>query len=344
MKQRNFGLDICRIIAMLGIIVLHILDQGGVIRAVSGSNVNLWLLKWLFILSAPAVNVFAIMSGYFGFCQTGGGTKRAIELVLIMLVYSAAITIVFMCFAPSAIAGVKGCIYGFFPPLAGRYWYITCFVPILIFRPFINQMLLALTIKQHRIMVGVLIAVFSFIPAVVNVDMFAVNNGYSFFWLLCCYVKCYWQYIAFALAISMLGLAINIAIFILARSSHVYLSEYTSPVILAISILFVLFSKNLRVSCNTRFIRFVSNATFDIYIVHAHCLLYDHLLQGAFSWINNFPVWTIPTVVVLCAGAIFVCCAILSAIRMKIFRILRVELLLQKLSAWCDKKLMQNEW
>ena len=40
--NRNYGLDIARIIAMCGIIILHILGQGGILKNIHMDNEKYW--------------------------------------------------------------------------------------------------------------------------------------------------------------------------------------------------------------------------------------------------------------------------------------------------------------
>lgn len=67
MKERNTGLDLCRIISMLGIVILHVIGKGGALQTVSGQyTMKQWMIELLFICALCSVNVFALMSGYFG--------------------------------------------------------------------------------------------------------------------------------------------------------------------------------------------------------------------------------------------------------------------------------------
>lgn len=62
MRKRNYGLDIARIAAMCGVVVLHILGTGGVLaelKPLQASYVTSW---WLEILAYGSVNVFAMLS------------------------------------------------------------------------------------------------------------------------------------------------------------------------------------------------------------------------------------------------------------------------------------------
>ena len=67
-RERNYGIDLMRIVSMVYVLVLHTLGQGGMISsAVTGSKQEMiiWALEiWAFC----AVDIFALISGYVGYC------------------------------------------------------------------------------------------------------------------------------------------------------------------------------------------------------------------------------------------------------------------------------------
>ena len=63
---RNYGIDLLRFVAMLGIVTLHILNHGGGLSAetdILRSSV-IWMIE---IAAYPAVNCYALISGYTGY-------------------------------------------------------------------------------------------------------------------------------------------------------------------------------------------------------------------------------------------------------------------------------------
>lgn len=60
--ERNYGIDTLRLIAMLGIVILHVLSHGGGIRNTAENNY--WISTLLRIIVFPAVNCYGIISGY----------------------------------------------------------------------------------------------------------------------------------------------------------------------------------------------------------------------------------------------------------------------------------------
>lgn len=353
-RQRNTGLDICRIISMIGIVLLHVVGAGGVLASVEGQyTISYWAAEWVFICAECSVDIFAVMSGYFGINKKKKTIYRAVELVAIVLFYSVIITLGFAVFAPTELKGVKGVLKGIFPPLVGRYWYITCFVPVLIFQPFINKMLLSLTEKQHLALLFSEVFVFSCIPSAVSVDFFRLDGGYSFVWLLLLYsigaylgrikdrsivnVKKCGVFIFFVLSLALLfG---NICISKIVGANLRYMVAYTSPVVLAMSLCVLLPLSDIKLTTGRKILEVLSSTAFDVYLIHSHVLVYDLILTDAFTWIKTFSWYYIPAICVICAVSVFLLCSFLGYIREQLFRILRIKDFLIKISAPIDKLL-----
>ena len=63
-KERNYGIDLRRIVSMFMVVLVHILGQGGV-----RGNLNLLIAKgivveFLYVISLTCVNIYALISGY----------------------------------------------------------------------------------------------------------------------------------------------------------------------------------------------------------------------------------------------------------------------------------------
>ena len=184
-NNRIAGLDLLRIFSIFGIICIHLLGQGGVLEA-SSSN-GYYINKWFYIIFHSSVDIFALLSGYLSLSRKSS-IKRTLELVATMLFYSIIIVVIFLCIKRVSIVDYKTILKGLFPSIFGRYWYITCFLPILIFEPFINKCINALSIREHKIIVIVGIIIFCVAPSVFNIDVFKFESGYSLVWLLFLYV------------------------------------------------------------------------------------------------------------------------------------------------------------
>ena len=88
-SERNHGIELLRIFAMLLAAVLHILKKGGVITASEG-NLAAYSTVWLLEAAAYcAVNCYALISGYVGYSDRPKPLRlaRCIELWLQVVFY-----------------------------------------------------------------------------------------------------------------------------------------------------------------------------------------------------------------------------------------------------------------
>ena len=80
MKERNYGVDLLRIVSMAMIAMLHVLGHGGVLNA-SVNNVMVYSLAWLLEVGAYcAVNCYALISGYVGY----GGKFKYSNIIVVL--------------------------------------------------------------------------------------------------------------------------------------------------------------------------------------------------------------------------------------------------------------------
>lgn len=95
MKERRYGLDLCRILAMLGIVLLHIQMKGGILTNVPLGSIEYWILWFIEIVSYGAVNVFGLLSGYLLIYKDKYSSYRLLDLLFSVCFYSFIITLLF---------------------------------------------------------------------------------------------------------------------------------------------------------------------------------------------------------------------------------------------------------
>lgn len=137
MKERNTGLDLCRIISMLGIVILHVIGKGGALQTVSGQyTMKQWMIELLFICALCSVNIFALMSGYFGIDKKRSTVYRAIELIAIVFFWCVVLTVGLFFVKPDTFFTIRNLLIGFFPHYRWRILVYSEFCPVIIFTTF----------------------------------------------------------------------------------------------------------------------------------------------------------------------------------------------------------------
>jgi surface polysaccharide O-acyltransferase-like enzyme len=179
--ERNYGIDLLRIVAMIFIPILHVLGQGGILSSSVPLSVNFEVAWFLEIMAYCAVNCYALISGYVGY-----GYKyrysNIIYILLQVLIYTIITTGIFMIFKPE-IVGIKDIIKAIFPFAFNVYWYFTAYFCMFFFIPFINYFVEKASKEMSRNLLWTIIILFSIIPTLFHNDVYKVDGGYSAFWL-----------------------------------------------------------------------------------------------------------------------------------------------------------------
>ena len=188
---RNYGIDLLRLVSMFLVVVLHILERGGVIDAASGINLGLaWFLK---AVAHCCVNCFALISGYVCYAEAERPYKYRKYLLFWLQVffYNFGIALIFWVFRLSSQDPVlfKTLLKSAFPVLTGYYWYVLAYTGLFFVMPWLNKLVRSISKKECMMLVLTLLALASFGRLK---DTFVLNDGKSFAWLVFMYVMGAW--------------------------------------------------------------------------------------------------------------------------------------------------------
>ena len=181
-KIRNPGVDLGRILAMLGIIIHHILLFGKAFNKYQQYPG----LKKLNTGVFWHVSTYIFISGYVGYKSTK--YSNLLYLWLCVLFYSIGIIKYFSIYKPH-IYNKKIELMDFFPVLTTQYWYFTAHFGMYLFLPLINNGIQNTNKSQMKIMLIILIVVYIVLKdyMIPNKDPFKMNSGYSVIWFLIFY-------------------------------------------------------------------------------------------------------------------------------------------------------------
>ena len=162
MEQRNRGIDLLRMTAMWKVVILHILNKGGVLAAAAPLSAGQGTARLLETAAYCAVNCYGLISGYVG-VQRRFRYSGALALWLRVAFYTLGITAVFACLMPGSVNGDR-VLRAFFPVLFRQYWYVTAYFGMCLFIPFFNLLLNRLSKGQLRLLALSIVLVFSVLP------------------------------------------------------------------------------------------------------------------------------------------------------------------------------------
>lgn len=186
-SERNFGIDLLRILSMLMVVILHILGQGGILgncEFLSGSYMVAWLLE---IASYCAVNCYALISGYVGY-KARYKYSNIINLYMQVIFYTIGITMIFAIVAPETVH--LGDIVKVLFPFAytNVYWYFTAYFCLFFFIPVLNLVVDKLEKRELKILIVCIVLLYSIMPTIFRRDMFFTGDGCSPIWLAMLYI------------------------------------------------------------------------------------------------------------------------------------------------------------
>ena len=286
-NNRNFGIDLLRIVCMFMVCSIHI---EAVVRDTSRSVVEDWLNCLLRIMCICAVNCYALISGYVG-VNSKHKCRNLISLWITVAFYSVLFAMITRLVHPESIT-IGEIAKSFFPVLNIKYWYFSSYFALFLFMPLVNEFVQIAEKKQKLcVLAGVLIvASGSTLLNALN-DLWSTNHGYSVVWLLCMYYmgallkkhmikrRIPWLLVYGITIITAFGIKVSVQYCNLLKSvlgDAENLLAYTSPLIIISAVSLFMFFANLNVGKGyIRFIKFVAPLSFSVYLIH-----YDKQVWG----------------------------------------------------------------
>lgn len=338
-KERERNYEILRILAMLMIVCLHYLSKGGALAAPSGklgvSGFTAWLVEAFCLV---AVNVYVLISGYFGIgektdIKITSVSKRTIRIWLQVLAYSVVIGIIFLITGLQEFDVYTVFMYAF-PVVTEHYWFATAYLLLTLLMPFLNAGFDRMDKRSIQGILGCMLLVFSAAKTVLPMQLPWDHKGYDALWfvflyLTGAYLKRYgvkWitnRKRAFSLYVC--GSLITFASFLVIRYLYVsfgilenfisygYSYNFFFCYLAAIG-LFLAFGNNAKSekprTCSPLLQR-ISGATFGVYLIHEHVnlrYLWPTWFQSADFAAASVPVFllhmagTVVTVYLVCTA------------------------------------------
>ena len=344
-KERNYGIDLLRLVLMYMVCMLHTLGQGGVLSACEAGRIEykvFWLME---IMAYCAVDGFAIISGY-----TAADKPRKYEKLADMwfqaFFYSFVVTVILILAGLNQEWSVKGLIKLALPVTFETFWYFTAFFALFFAIPLLNRFVFSSDERTAKISLMLVIALFSCMELVA--DAFKTQNGYSALWLMV-------QYCVGALAKqgkvferrrSLTLIAVWIVCVLITWFVQVFigsgrLTSYVSPTIVASGLIMVILFSRLRLKGTV--VEKLSPLVFGVYLFQLNPVIWDTYLQGRVSFAAQAGIAAGVRYVFTIAGGIFLSGLIVEFVRGRLAKVMRIPVLSQKivvLVQWVLRKVL----
>lgn len=335
-RERNYGIDALRILAMFMVVLLHVLGKGGALASLEMFSFGYEIAWLLEIMAYCAVNCYALVSGYVMY---GSGPKYSSLALLWLQVafYTVLITCIYAVAHPETITEFSFR-NAFFPVSTRQYWYFSAYFALFFFIPLINTAMEQMSKTQLTTLVVAIIALFSLSVTFFNTDSFGLETGYTVIWMISLYIiGAYMR--KYSVNEKLSGVKATAGYFVCVAVMFLYkfifdkghlteyrLIEYVSPTVLFAAIfLFIAFSKMKTGKFSSKLIATLAPLSFGVYLIHSQKLIWNNWFLKRFTVIGEYTPILIPVAVILSAVFVFASGMFIEWLRQRLFELLRVK-------------------
>lgn len=339
MKERNYGIDLLRLVLMYMVCILHVLGQGGLLSSLERGTVKFNAFWFLEILCYCAVDSFAIISGY-----TASEHNRKFDKLANMwfqaFFYSFVLTGCFVLTGIKTEWGWRGALASALPVTSGKFWYFTAFFALFFAMPVLNKFFFS--IDRNTAKKSFFILVFLFSGMEIIGGEFCTQNGYSAIWIIVLYsigllakrielFQC--KKTGTLLAYGAISTVLTWAAFAIGGTRRFI--NYVSPTILLNGlILVVLFS---RIRCKGNILSKITPYAFGIYLFQTNEVIWYTYIKSAFVFVGSKSLTTGILYVLAGGFVIFACGFLVEYLRSILAKMLAVPQLSRALVTGIDR-------
>ena len=335
--NRDYSVDLLRIISMFMVIIIHIDSNGGVLEAAAYSPTHYWSVQVLHCLCYCAVDIFGLISGYFGF-KSKWKLTNIFVLWLTVACYSVAFEFLYRLIVSGTVNfhNILWAAKKALSAINGNYWFFKAYFLMFFFMPFMNKAVTSMTMREHGFAAALLTLVTT-VGSSLFEDVFSIDWGRHALWLAILYIdgaflakyrplKRFSSLQLFAGFFTCFGIKILFEVFDqLIRPSHLALG-YASLAVLGEAVFaLTLFT---RVDLSETFKKIVSVTSplaFSVYIIHENIRIREMITDNLFSCLAHLPSGLMIICILLSALAIFIICASIDSVRKMIFDLLKIK-------------------
>lgn len=170
-KKRNSNIELLRIISMVFIVVSHYSVHNGIDNSSLSFGFNRFLLESL-TLGNIGVILFVLITGYFMVEKKNSfNLKKLFTLYFQVLFYSVGIYILFLILGYESLSK-DNLFENIFPFVHRKYWFVTVYIILYIFSPYINKFLNSLSRQEYFKFLLIMFLFVSFLPTFIKLDFY----------------------------------------------------------------------------------------------------------------------------------------------------------------------------
>lgn len=268
MIKRKSNLELLRILSMILIFLWHYVYWG--INDISINSIsNRLLFDFISLGGRIGVNIFILISSWF-LIESKFSMKKLVVLVLKVKIY--AIGFLLIAFLLKENLSVKWIVISLFPILFKEYWFITCYIMLYLFFPYLNLVLTRLKKNELKLLLMLLILIFCILQTFIGTRLF-----YSeFIWFIVLYFIVFYIKKYCIIREKNFFLKASIVIYIIIFTGieivkylnlRIYLISEYSITGLIFSLMIFLYFLQINIRYN-KLINFISSGTLAVYLIH----------------------------------------------------------------------------
>lgn len=341
---------------MMLILIQHFLVFSHVL-SLSNHDSSSYRVGWLLEIAAfCGVNCYALITGYVC-CAGRFRYERVVVLWFQVFFYTLGSLLLVLLFSSQTVH-LSDLLYSFFPVLSGHYWYVTAYMGLFFFIPFLNALGHRLSKLQFQYLLVTAFVLFSVVPTLLHKDVFPVGEGYSIWWLgvlymLGMYVKKHglltgmktrslWMLYAGCVCFvwgSKIVLDVVSPCLIGQIKSERFFVLYNSPFIVGTAVALLLIFSRIRFSSRRAVacISWLAAASFSVYVVHCNILIGKWFIWDAYQWPVSSSAALMVVKVLAIAAVVYVGCALVDSVRRYLFKLMNVERGARAVTGFCGK-------
>lgn len=333
-NERNYGIDLLRIVAMIMVILIHSYGYGGLSYNAFGANH--YTSKLIYTFCEGAVNCFALISGFVGY-KAKHKFSNIFYLIIQVAFWAILLTTIYKFRYPSEVENSEF-VFCAFPFVHTQYWYFRAYFCVFLFIPFMNLLIDKTTRNQANFLIITIFIVFSVIPTYFSYDAFILNNGLSPLWIALLYIV--GAYLSkynfnekykkkYLLLVFLICITITYLWDLFSNDDFMFLKKltlYTSPTLVIGSICLVLLFSKIKIgSISKKIVKFFTPLTFSVYIIHMSTYVINKFFRGFYIEFVDYNPFLFPIVVIGASILIFIICALIDYLRLLLFKLCRVK-------------------
>ena len=291
--QRESNIELLRILAMAGIIILHFNnpDMGGGFSYAAYGSLNSFFLYFLEIIFICGVDVFLMITGYFMLKKQEVSLYKPAGLILQVVIYGIGIYLLRLILMKEDFS-----LAAFGNAAIPNNYFVILYVVLYLLTPYINRLTASLSEEAYRRLLILLLLLFAFYTTLINiaqnlsgqvlsgissVGIDGDQNGYTILLFLLCYLiggyesrkgrkkqKKLFFLLVLVWILNFVWIYVSLG---MGLSSSVL--NYDNPLILLEAYLSFCLFKNLKIK-NNRLINELAKGAFGVYLLHMAFLMF----------------------------------------------------------------------